>query len=110
MQCSFREAWIGRCKKEAAEGEKYCLDHKGRKCCSCGNEATHTCEETGQFVCGENLCDGCEHMIFPSGTNGGIGFRMEKLPEGMPKCRHVKKGEQKYTPWWEREEAEECQK
>lgn len=97
-QCDFEVAWVGKCKDE---GNPRCSTHTGLICASCGGSATHTCYETGQFVCGENLCDECEHTIFPSGTNGGIGFSGEPLPDGMG--RHCKKAEQRFKPWYARD-------
>ena len=98
MKCKWNEAWIGTCGKECDESG-FCEDHK-KTCCSCGSPATHSCEETGQFVCGFPLCDGCEHTIFPEGHNGGIGFNAQPCSEGMK--RHCKKTEQKYQPWYMR--------
>jgi hypothetical protein len=100
MQCKFKEAWVGQCKDEADESG-FCEKHKKEKCCSCDAQATHSCEETGMFVCGAPLCDNCEHSIFPDGCNGGVGFNEHPTPEGMK--RHCKKTEQKYTPWYTRE-------
>jgi hypothetical protein len=97
--CNFIEAWIGKC-KEPADESGYCEKHKKEKCVSCGSQATHTCDETGQFVCGAPLCNDCEHTVFPEGHNGGIGFNAHPCPEGMK--RHCKKSEQKYTPWFKR--------
>lgn len=76
------------------------------KCASCGNQATRTCEETGQFVCGANLCDECEHAIAPDGTNGGVGF-FTTVPREMREGwkEHVRKTDQKYEPWYLREKA-----
>lgn len=96
--CGYGRAWIGPC-----EDPTPCEKHKDLVCCSCGALSTHECAETGQFVCGCNLCDDCEHAIFPDGTNGGIGFNAAPLPDDLPPCRHVKKTEQKYTPWYTRE-------
>jgi len=104
MQCKFEEAWIGQCKNEADESG-FCGEHKGKVCCSCGAPATHTCSETGQFVCGSYLCDDCEHTTFPEGHNGGIGFNAQPCPEGMK--RHCKKTEQKYTPWYARKDKDD---
>lgn len=101
--CGYDIAWIGRCKEL-----RPCAKHQERVCTSCGAPSTRECPETGQFVCGEYLCDDCEHTIFPNGTNGGIGFGAQELPEGMK--RHCKKGEQRYTPWYEREEVGEAVK
>ena len=101
MKCKFNKAWIGECGAEADESG-YCEEHKEQKCVSCGAKATHDCPETGQFVCGAPLCDDCQHCIFPDGTNGGIGFNAVPCPDDLPSCRHCKKGEQKYKPWYDR--------
>jgi hypothetical protein len=103
MICGFEEAWIGSCKVEVSELAPRCDKHKDRTCGSCGQPATRNCEETGQLVCGEDLCGECEHTIFPEGHNGGVGFNAQKLPEGMK--RHCKKTEQRFKPWYEREEV-----
>lgn len=58
--CKFNQAWIGVCKKENVIGEDYCEKHLYTKCAICGNQATHDCAETMQFVCGTNLCDSLE--------------------------------------------------
>lgn len=99
--CGFDEAWIGKCKHE-----KPCAKHDGLICVSCGNPATHSCYETGQFVCGFPVCDDCEHTIFPNGTNGGVGFNEQPLPEGMK--RHCKKTEQQFKPWYAREDNQQA--
>src|SRR4030042_541253 len=104
MQCKFIIAWMGQCKNDTIDGLEYCQEHSKEKLCSCGEQATRSCEETGMFVCGSSLCDNCEHTIFPDGTNGGIGFDQYKCPEGMK--RHCKKTDQKYQPWYMREEKE----
>jgi len=96
-QCKFNKAWIGRCKNEADESG-FCEEHKFLKCCSCGTQATHECDETGQFVCGFPLCDDCTHNTHPKGHNGGVGFNAHKWPEGMK--LHCKKSEQKFSPWY----------
>lgn len=98
--CNFELAWMGKCKEPVTTNSMFCKKHKNEKCVSCGKPATHTCSETGQFVCGFSLCDNCEHTIFSDGTNGGIGFNIEKPPEGMKE--HCKKTEQKYAPWYMR--------
>lgn len=101
-KCKFNKAWIGNCDKES--DNNYCEEHTGIKCCSCGNDATHQCAETGQFVCGAPLCDDCEHTTHKEGHNGGIGFDQQKPPEGMK--THCKKTDQKYKPWYAREQEE----
>lgn len=105
MDCDFQKAWIGPCKSPTTEGAR-CSDHAHIKCASCGSPATHECSQTGQFVCGAPLCDECEHTIAEDGTNGGIGFfRTSPLPSGMKE--HCKKAEQKFKPWYAREEKSE---
>jgi hypothetical protein len=101
MQCKFDKAWVGKCGKSADESD-FCEEHKGTKCCSCGAQATHTCDETGQLVCGAPLCDDCTHNTHPQGHNGGVGFNAHKWPEGMK--THCKKSEQKFAPWYVDEE------
>lgn len=101
-ECGFDEAWIGKCKQI---GNPRCAKHTGRVCVSCGADAVRNCEETGQFVCGADLCGDCEHTIFPSGTNGGIGFNAQSLPKGMK--RHCRKTEQKFKPWYARDDNED---
>lgn len=96
--CNFNNAWVGTCNNS---GDPYCKEHAELKCVSCGNQATKTCDSTGQFVCGAPLCDDCEHTIFQNGTNGGIGFNAAQPPEGMKS--HCKKTEQVFKPWYERE-------
>ena len=96
-RCGFDKAWIGPCQNPVP-----CEEHSDLKCVSCGEKATHTCDETGQFVCGENLCDDCMHVTFPDGTNGGVGFNMQPLPKDIPQ-RHMKKSELIYKPWWMRD-------
>jgi hypothetical protein len=95
--CGFSEAWVGNCKNP-----KPCCKHAKLVCVSCGNPATHSCDETGQFVCGANLCDECEHTIGADGTNCGVGFNADSslLPEGYN--MHCKKTEQVYLPWYSR--------
>lgn len=100
--CKFDIAWVGRCNKQPVALGEMCEKHSGKKCTSCGAQATQECAETGQFVCGALLCDDCEHATFPDGYNGGVGFNEQKLPDGVSN-RHVKKAEQKYAPWWEQE-------
>lgn len=93
--CNFDIAWVGKCRESVP-----CVKHAGRKCSSCHAAATRECGETGQFVCGADLCDDCEHAIFPDGTNGGIGFNAQVLPTGTR--RHCKKTEQRHQPWYAR--------
>lgn len=55
-ECKFNEACDGKCNNEAAHSG-YCTDHSKIKCSVCGKQATHTCSETSQSVCGSPLCD-----------------------------------------------------
>jgi hypothetical protein len=95
--CGFNEAWIGLCKNL-----RPCNKHATLVCCVCKNRATHECDQTGQFVCGYPLCDDCDHTIFEDGTNGGVGFNQAPCPEGMG--THCRKSEQRFTPWYMRDE------
>ena len=107
-ECKFQRAWSPKCKREADESG-YCIEHKGVKCVSCGQQATHSCSETGQFVCGAPLCDDCTHNINPVGTNGGVGFYSRGFPEGEK--THCKKMDLKRAPWYvEKEDVEEYKK
>ena len=101
MCCGFSRAWIGLCKQDATDARGICFEHGKLKCVSCGDQATHDCDETGQFVCGAPLCPNCEHTIAPDGTNGGVGFNAQRLPDGMR--QHGKKTEQRFRPWYQRE-------
>lgn len=100
--CGFLMSWVGHCKEP-----KPCAKHKDLTCSSCGVPATHDCDSTGQFVCGVPLCDECGHMIFPDGTNGGVGFNAQDLPEGMK--QHCKKSEQRYQPWYAKKISDDQQ-
>lgn len=95
-KCEFSKAWIGKCKNP-----RPCAEHAALKCCSCGAPATRECSETITLVCCALLCDECEHTIWPGGCNSPASVG-EKLPEGMK--GHVKKGEQRFDPWWVQEE------
>lgn len=92
--CKFEEAWIGKCKHEVKK-DGVCNWHYGIKCVNCGNQATHTCEETAMLVCGAPLCDDCEHTICENGCNSGA-----PLPKGLK--HHCRKSEQVYQPWYMR--------
>jgi hypothetical protein len=94
--CSFHISWVGKC-----NNLQPCKEHSHLRCVSCGEPAVRSCDETGQFVCGAALCNDCEHLIFPDGTNGGVGFNQSELPEGFT-SNHIKPIEQKFTPWYQR--------
>lgn len=94
--CGFNEAWVGACKNP-----KPCEKHDSLKCCSCGAPATHSCDETCQFVCGAPLCDNCKHATAKDGTNG---MRSGEFLTGK---MHIKKTEKEYKPWWLQDKEEE---
>lgn len=71
-KCQFDEAWRGKCNAPATG--QFCATHAAVKCCVCGEHATHTCDHTGQFVCGAPLCDGCQGHTDHSQPSGGWGF------------------------------------
>jgi hypothetical protein len=95
--CGFSEAWVGSCKEPVDSEDGQCEKHAGKICVSCGAKATQSCDSTGSFVCGEPLCNDCEHTLRAGGTNGGIGFNASPPPEGMKD--HCKKSEQKHQLW-----------
>lgn len=97
-RCEFKQAWIGQC--NVFSENDYCEGHSKDKCCSCGEQATHTCSETMQLVCGAPLCDNCEHTVRSNGYNSGG----EPLPKGLK--GHCKKEDQIYKPWWDKKEEE----
>ena len=70
--CTFDLAWRGPC-KATCEGS-VCTQHAAVKCCVCGEQATHECDHTGQFVCGAPLCNNCEGHTDTSKPAGGWGF------------------------------------
>ena len=85
-RCQWNIPWTGQCLNKAGRGAKFCEEHKGQICVSCGGIATRGCDETYGLVCGAHLCDNCEHEIAEDGTNGA-------------RSAHCKKGEQKYYSW-----------
>lgn len=88
--CDFIEAWRGKCDNEP------CEDHKDLKCRSCGEPATHECDETNGLVCGVPLCNNCEHEISLNGTCSSYN--------------HVKRVDQKNLPWYHPEFVEQSSK
>lgn len=93
MQCAFEIAWVGQCTNNAINNSNMCKKHAELKCVSCGNPATHECPETMGLVCGELLCDDCEHTICSNGCNSGA-----PRPDGFK--AHCKKDQQLYKPWY----------
>lgn len=59
--CTFDKAWIGPCGKPAGV-DGLCSEHLGKKCTSCGGQATRECDDTFQFVCGAPLCNDCRSI------------------------------------------------
>ena len=81
MACKFDKAWVGPCGKET--DNDYCTEHAGKKCVSCGEQATHECPTASSLVCGAPLCDKCFHepwdkADFCHGKDGRHGY--------APKC------------------------
>lgn len=69
--CKFDLAWRGPCGSEVDKEGEFCDKHAAAKCCSCGQQATRECSQTGiQFVCGAPLCATCEHGIPRPGESG----------------------------------------
>lgn len=58
--CRYLNPWAGPCGKPAGN-DGFCDKHHGLKCIGCGKQATRGCSFSGQFVCGEPLCDTCNH-------------------------------------------------
>lgn len=87
--CKFNKAWIGICKQENIKGYEYCEEHLNCKCAICGNQATHDCAETMQFVCGANLCDSLEckleHLYISHGYSYTEISNLEKILEKKTK-------------------------
>jgi len=73
LLCPFVVAWRGRCNDKADE-TGLCEHHRAMKCSSCGAQATHDCDHTGQFVCGVPLCDGCHGVNDANKSPGTWGF------------------------------------
>jgi hypothetical protein len=72
-RCAFEHAYRGRCTQPAVEGTRFCADDLKLRCGTCQEQATHSCDYTGQFVCGALLCDRCEGIEEP-GDPGTWGF------------------------------------
>lgn len=61
--CRYVIAYVGECVNKSADGTDYCSKHLGKKCVVCGEQATHECHETCGLVCGDPLCNNCEHEV-----------------------------------------------
>jgi hypothetical protein len=46
-----------------------------------------------------DLCDDCQHLTFPQGHNGGVGFNAMAVPDGYK--RHIRKSEQPTQEQWD---------
>lgn len=81
--CKFRKAWVGNCKNDKVENTNYCTEHMEQKCSVCGEQATHDCSETNQFVCGVLLCDSnkckLEHFYYHHGYAFDVIAELEKM-------------------------------
>ena len=93
-KCLFIKAWCGRCTKDCGDSG-YCEEHGAMKCVVCGEQATHDCDYTGQFVCGFPLCANCEgRELRPDDegytTSRGLGWgfmnhvHKRKAPSPLP--------------------------
>jgi hypothetical protein len=82
-KCRYKRAYsLTNCNQEA-DKSGFCKEHKGKKCCVCGEQATHECNYTGQFVCGYPLCDNC--------TEGKAGDSNKGLGWGFIGHTHIRK-------------------
>lgn len=75
-RCAFVVSWVGYCGAECPADHELmlCEKHAAMKCVSCGSQATHDCDHTGQFVCGHPLCESCEGGTDPTKPSGAWGF------------------------------------
>lgn len=46
--CNYVKPWIGKCSNQC-EGV-YCDEHKNKKCCICGKQATHGCDKRNESI------------------------------------------------------------
>lgn len=97
-KCGFDEAWVARCTNEIP-----CTKHGNLVCVSCGAKATKSCEVTGMLVCGEPLCDDCEHTLGSTGHAAGMFFGKDNftVPEHLKS--HCRKDRQVYKTWYAQE-------
>ena len=77
--CSYIPCYSSRCCGAETDND-FCDNHITKKCVSCGEQATHECNYTGQFVCGGPLCNNC-HGVEGGGTWGFMGHRHIKKVE-----------------------------
>lgn len=63
-----------KCNLVCEDHESFCTSHNGKKCVSCGNQATNECNHTGQFVCGVPLCDECIGIVGKENSTSTWGF------------------------------------
>lgn len=71
--CGFDQGWDGKC-KTTTDGT-LCDRHRDLKCSGCGAAATKLCSHTGiQVVCGEPLCNNCDHGPPPEGSKNWFGM------------------------------------
>lgn len=87
--CRYSLAWRGPCRAPVELEGQHCDDHQRENCASCGASATGECSETmGPFVCGQPICDNCEHTLCSNGCNSG-GERPPGLDTHCPKSEQV---------------------
>ncbi len=70
--CMFDRAYQSPCPNAGTvevNGVWRCPQHASDVCILCGEPATRSCPDAGQFVCGFPLCDDCEH--FREGDRSG---------------------------------------
>lgn len=79
MKCRFAVAFSRPCGRQAEPGQRVCADHRAC-CCSCGRQATRSCEEKllGR-VCHQPLCSRCVHL---SDSEHGL-LPDDPTPDGM---------------------------
>ena len=76
LHCIYLRCYASEyCNDPCYDDSGICDEHKKMKCCVCGEQATHECNYTGQFVCGSPLCNNCEEGEAGDSTKGlGWGF------------------------------------
>lgn len=73
-RCEYVPAYSMGCGKAASDGARFCPQHSGVTCESCGAPAVEECNYTGQFVCGTPLCRDCEGFNEEGKPGGAWGF------------------------------------
>ncbi|HEX9996698.1 MAG TPA: hypothetical protein VGB45_06115 [Abditibacterium sp.] len=68
----------------------HCTHHASMRCVSCHSLATHNCQHLKSNICGQALCDECQHVELPNGANGQF-------------YNHARKGEEPVMPHYGKE-------